>query len=356
LTALPKPPSAQQLAQLYSQEEDADYVATLLILFIEETPLLAFHSVEHEYLNGAKADVASTYTSRNGGLIFEIKSKREMSAVATFEMDKIVKQIIRYSVALTGWNSGQASKDFCDVAEIVHSADIEKFESEATAKLNSLEGQKIRSDGLVFVSWEKVEVHTADDIRMRYYRGALSDGTILGALKTHNGYAARLHRVAAERNTRNIHLEFQSEHRLIVTLMEKIWGIYDFRAGLRRSRTLHSAVNEYFVQKGRIYFTLDCLDFHFHWVPSGRKYSAHVSRSRLGHACEQMAKLDILKKHEIGSRTYYSMSILRKEHDYLSDVCESYAKMLEEEYSLASQAAATKLPQLSLDNFTETSN
>jgi hypothetical protein len=354
---IPKPPTADQLIDRFSQEEDADYVATLLILLIDSVPALVFHSVEHEFPNGAKADVAAAYASNNGGLIFEIKSKRDMNAVAAYETDKIAKQVIRYASTLSGWDdpSGQARnvKDFCDIAEIVHSVDIEKYESEVSSKLSSLDGPQIRPNGLVFCSWEKVEVRIAYDIRARFYKGGLSEDTVLSPLKTHNGFNAPLHDVIAERNNRNIHLEFQSEHRLIVAIMEKIWGIHDFRTGLSRSRPLHSAVNDYFIQKGRIYFTLDCLDFHFHWVPTGRRYCAKVKRDRLRQTCEQMVKLGILNKHDVGNIPYYSMSIVRKNHNYLRDVCESYSIMLDEEHILtvAKQEASSKATQSSLDSF-----
>lgn len=354
--AIPKPPTAELLIERYSQEEDADYVATLLILLIDSVPALVFHSVEHEFPNGAKADVASTYATLKGSLIFEIKSKRDMNAVAAFETDRIVNQILRYASALSGWDdSGQTAgiRDFCDVIEIVNSSDIEKYESEVSSKLSTLAGPRIRSNGLAFSSWEKVEVRTAYDIRARFYKGQISEDSLLSPLKTHNGYNIPLHRVVAERNNRNIHLQFQSEHRLIVAIMEKIWGIHDFRAGLPRSRPLHSAVNDYFIQKGRIYFTLDCLDFHLHWVPTGRKYCARVKRSRLNDVCEQMVKLDILKRHDVGNMSYYSMSIVRKHHDYLREVCESYAHMLDEEYDLAvaSKQASDKVAQSCLDSF-----
>lgn len=356
-TVIAKPSNADQLAGRFSQEEDADYVATLLVLLIDAVSALVFHSVEHEFPNGAKADVAATYVSNKGGLIFEIKSKRDMNAVAAFESDKIAKQVLRYTSTLSGWNdeSGMIPNplDFCDVGEIVHSADVEKYESELSSKLSSLNGPQVRSNGLSYCSWEKVEVRTAYDMRLRYYKGALSDDSVLSSLKTHNGFSAPLHHVIAERNNRNIHLEFQSEHRLIIAIMEKIWGIHDFRANLPRNRPLQSAVNDYFIQKGRIYFTLDCLDFHFHWVPSGRKYCAKVKRERLRQVMEQMVKLNILTKHNIGNIPYYSMSIIRKNHDYLRDVCESYAKMLDEEYELAvaKHEASDTATQASLDSF-----
>jgi uncharacterized protein YqiB (DUF1249 family) len=64
-----------------------------------------------------------------------------MNALAAYETDKIAKQVIRYASALSRWDdpSGQVRyvKDFCDVAEIVHSADIAKFESEVSSKLSS---------------------------------------------------------------------------------------------------------------------------------------------------------------------------------------------------------------------------
>ena len=268
--------------QRYRQEEDSDYAATLLVLFIDSSSGLKFHSIEHDFPNSAKPDVACEYSAQNGALVFEIKSKREMNSVAVYEIDHIVKQIIRYSTSLSGWSLRlEEMKQFCDVIIVANSHDVQQLESDISSKLGSLDGSnpKLRSNGLAFCGWERTEVIPADELKVRLYKGTISDDSLLTPLREFNGYHKALHEIARERNERNIHLEIQSEHRLMILIMEKVWGIYDFRTTLRpKERVKGTAAEDYFVEKGRIYFTLECLDFHFHWVPSGRAYCSKVKR------------------------------------------------------------------------------
>jgi len=352
-----EPPTSAQLMQQYRQEEDSDYVATLLVLFIEQSPGLRFHSIEHPFPNGAKPDVACEYLAMDGGVVFEIKAKREMNSVIEYEADQIAKQIIRYSTTLNGWSTRlEDQKGFCDVIEIVNSSDVRQFESEITSRFGSLEpaAPRPRQDGLAFLGWERTEVLPCDEMKIRFFSGPVTDSTLLAPFREFNGFLAPLYRIVTEKNNRNIHLEIQSEHRLIVAMMEKIWGIYDFRTGLIADRELPGDASEdYFVKDGKIYFTIECLDVHFHWVPSGRAYCAKVKRDRLKTTCEKMCKLGFLDKEEVTDKTYYGMSLNRKGHDYLSDVCDEYAEMLEHQHDLeeAKKREMASRMQRSLDEF-----
>lgn len=341
------PPTSDQLMQFYRQEEESDYVATLLILFIDAGTILRFHSVEREFPNHAKPDIACDYNNKNAGLVFEIKSKREMSAVAAYEMEQVVRQIVRYSTTFNGWSERiEELKEYCDVVLVVNSNDVQQLESEVTSRLLSLDNStpRLRANGLAFCGWERTEVLPSDELKVRYYKGAVSDDPLLSPLKDFNGYHFTVHKIASERNERNIHLEIQSEHRLIILIMEKVWGIYDFRATLHpRQRVRGTAAEDYFVDKGKIYFTIECLDFHFHWNPSSKAYCSKVKREKLRHACEQMHRLGLVDKQEVNGRTHFGLSLNRKEHDYPRDVCEGYAQMIQHEYDLEQKKLEEKV-------------
>ena len=324
--------------QHYRQEEDSDYVATLLILFVDTSTLLRFHSIEREFPNSAKPDLACEYAAKNAGLVFEIKSKREMNAVAAYEMEQLVRQIARYSTTLNGWSDRiEDQKEYCDVVMVANSSDVQQLESEVTSRLTSLDNSvpRLRGSKIAFCGWEKTETLPSDELKIRFYKGGVSDDSLLLALKDFNGYHMTVHKIASERNERNVHLEIQSEHRLIILIMEKVWGIYDFRATLHpQQRARGTAAEDYFVDKGKIYFTLECLDLHFHWNASGKPYCSKVKRDRLRHACEQMHRMGLVDKQEVSGRTHYGLSLNRKEHEYPTEVCEGYAEMLRREYEL----------------------
>jgi hypothetical protein len=313
---------------VFEQVTIANKVACLVLVWLEEkTVPYTFERIEPSLANGVDPvtpDLIAAHKRRNSGLVVEIKSERDNSALQ-YEGERTRKQLESYLGATNGWpataRGATRRVDSVDILFICHSHNVDTYFGEIQ-KSPKLKGAL--ETNFTILAWEVVEVRGSEKIRIRHYKGTCSEKIAITSFMEYNGFERDIKDLTVIQENNLVRMKTNEVEPLLVLLTEKALSLP--LHPLEMPSGLLPAERPAFVYNEQVFFHKDALLKYINSTDDAdrQKYLARIDTRLFDNIFGLLLKLDVFTKDTASA--YFIVTQAKGQKDISYWVLRLYAK------------------------------